>query len=264
LAVELVRCILEWAAEADKQTSTTLARVSKVVQTWVTPIIYRAVVLRRPYQNYSFLHALQAPNTNFAASVRRLCIQGGMIWRLVFSAIIRSCPRIESLVINVELTEEMFAELDSSICPGPWHVMLLDHPSLDIPLLVPTLLRNITHIYIESLYDGYVESLQLLPHLTHLGFGCGGALESPPYLTWVTRALSSPSLIVLLLHASGGPTEMMVGHTWRELAKIEDGRLLAGPALGENGYVTLVASGGTIWDGAETRYEGWRGLVKAA
>jgi hypothetical protein len=85
------------------------------------------------------------------------------------------------------------------------------------------------------------------------------------YLPRITSVLSWPSLIILLMHAfddEGQPTELLVGASWFQLAKIEDGRFFVGPGLCE--YLTLAHSRVTIWDEVKFRYKGLRTLVKDA
>jgi hypothetical protein len=262
LPVELVRCILEVAALKDKSTSLTLARVSKLVYHWAIPIIYHTVILRGVDQMYPFYCTLQARSTGIGEKVRRLYIHRGIGYSRPLAEVIGSCPHLECLVGNLDMADAAFVDGMGTSCPGPWHIMLLCPDSKIVPLAHP-LLRNITHIYIDALHDDLVDGIQALPRLTHLGFGCWGDAEPQPYPTWITCILSSPSLIILLLHAfeDDQPTDLY-GDKWCELSKIGDERLLAGPALHEDDYISLVKSGVTIWDDAESKYKDWRTLVE--
>jgi hypothetical protein len=122
-------------------------------------------------------------------------------------------------------------------------------------------------MHINSLCQVDVDAVQMLPRLTHLGSNCWGDEEFLGFISKITLILSSSSLAMLLVQAfepEGTPTHILIGDMWGELATLNDERLLVRPGFDGEGYISLVASGGSIWDDAETKYRDWRGLVNSS
>jgi hypothetical protein len=265
LPVEVVRCILELATE-DKRASLALALVSKAVQSWITPIIYHTVILTSEGDIKYFYHTLQESKANLGASVRFLLIKHDIGDTEMIAKIVCGCVHVECIFTDAALTDPKHLDtIDALSFPAPWHMMMTNpQRAFEAPLLGHPLLRNITHLYVDLIGSIKPFLSQLLPCLTHLGFGCWA---TELYVPRITYLLSSLPLVVLLLHAYEGfgkPADVLFGLRWHELAQIEDERLFAGPGLCEDDYIELLRSGGTIWDGAQIRYKDWRRLVKTS
>lgn len=261
MPVEIARYLLEVAAEQDKATSLALVRVSKAVETWITPIIYHTVILLRRYQSMSFYHTLKALKPSVGPTVRSLVIQDSVTHPATIAGIVRRCTDLQTLVSSVNVSGPKFMAMIDPSFPGPWHMVLRGLGS-KMPPLDHQLLRNVTHFYIEDLREEYVDRVQSLPRLTHLGFGCWGDLEPSDYVAHITRALSSPCLLVLILQAMSSRTVVLEGDTWWRLAEIPDERLLARPGFPQDDTIAQVTAGETMWDDAQAKYGDWRRLVK--
>jgi hypothetical protein len=261
LAVELVRYILEISAIEDKQTSLTLARVSKAVQKWTTPIIYHTVILCHDDQVLSFQRTVKHLNSGIGMNVRHILIKGIPEHDCAIAEIMSCCTRLVSVVTTADMGDPDLLDMIGSSFHELRYMSLTY--SMWEPPLGHSLLQNITHLYIQFL-NNFI-ALPSLPHLTHFAIGRYGTQGHPVSVGWVTRVLSSPSLVTLLLlgfYHSGERTSTLVGLPWCELAKIEDERLLVGPLISWHDHAPLLVSGATIWDDAETKYRGWRMLVR--
>jgi hypothetical protein len=84
--------------------------------------------------------------------------------------------------------------------------------------MIPTndpLPRNTTYLYLEFLTSNGVDTIELFPHITHLGFGCWGDDEEGEYPHVIRRILESmPSLLLVLLvaHCQKYPADSLRGH----------------------------------------------------
>jgi hypothetical protein len=177
LAVELVRCILEFAATEDNQTSLALAHVSKAVQKWIYPIIYHTVVLTRTNQMQSFHRTLQATQTSVGARVRRLILNFQARYHIMIAETVYACTELEVLVTGADLRENTFVEMNSPSIPAPWHVILLPVSLARLLMLGHPLLRiitHITHLCLDLIDQDFLKAIQSFPLLTHLGVGYWG------------------------------------------------------------------------------------------
>ncbi|KAF8581671.1 hypothetical protein K439DRAFT_206595 [Ramaria rubella] len=276
LPVELVRLIFEAAASQYKLAGVSLLCVSKTVQRWIYPIMFRRVVLHSTRQAQNFLCTLQLYDKHAGANVRCLIFilpleNHGV--RLLPPGILASCPQMEILATNTILPQ-MYQFYDglfiTNNCPSPWEVTLLcqtlpRHLDSNHPLF-----KNLTHFFVAS-GDWSKERVQKVlsfPRLTHLALAVGPwdrGYSVEHYSSLVNHILSSSSLSCLLLHTSHTPecpVEELIGEEWWRLAEISDKRLLAAPGMQHAKYGELVESGGSIWEDVETKYKNWRRLVR--
>ena len=269
--MEIVRRILELSAYGDRPTSLTLIQVCKEVQIWITPLLYKTVILQNAIQLAEFARTVETSELGervriLVVDVSYISINGSTASRRVFwSAFWRAtdgCRQLDTLLTRAYTEHPMLTDE-----AGVWHphyVMFQGGRPLETENLIPLqavelshpLLQNITHLCIftpDAIYSSgnpEVRALLSITSLTHL------ALEVPPeereLNEHVKCLLQSVSLRVLLL--------MTIGPVWTRLGQIMDERLYAG-RLPQLDRMMISTSGRTIWDGVETTYKGWRDEV---
>ena len=266
LPEELVRYVIQITANEDKPTALTLARVSRVVQRWISPIIYHTIFLEYQHQLVPFHGTLESRRFDLAESVRTLFLLFHGRCEIV-SEILCGCKNLQTLVMNIPWSYADFEEPVKLPQNLPSHVILLASDSItEFTPKCLSYLRNVTHLYIDFAEKDsrFVKSISFLPKLTHLGIGCWGKVELEEHLPSITSVLSMPVLTMFLIQTfrEGLPAYDRVGDAWMELAEIQDKRLLVRPGISLRDHIALVDSGGTIWDKAEDKYKDWRNLVR--
>lgn len=265
--VELVCDILELAARECRDSALTFALISRTVHYWITPILYRTVLLPNRMAADRFHRGLGEaigfdwgldPDFAGPGNVRNVFLSPENKADSVDLTILTLCPHVERLVLDVHASLCAWKEVDSTLpWPAPWEVAVTAYDSGD--WLGHPVLHNLTHLYLQMpvLCSGkdILPEVLSLHQLTHLSLGSYWAGDELVALT--ERLLSaSTSLEMVLLHSL--PNLGCVGEIWVELAKIPDERLLVRPGLSLHDFGELLTSEGTIWDDARVKFEDWR------
>jgi hypothetical protein len=256
---------MEIAANESIPTALALTTVSKVVHKWITPIIYRTVILRSPDAADSFYHVVKVASCDVAAHVRNLSLEYPFYSP---DAILSRCTHTERLVLGVGRRPRRMI-IPIGPCPELWEAVLHSH-AWKWTALLSLPLQNVTHLYFINwpYNDDPTNFHQTLSKLTHVGFPCiPGGVEVDDALLSSTKQLllAKPSLDMGILHSFSWdikPVEEFIGRLWVELAQIQDERLLARPGLMEAEFNELLKSGETSWDNARERFGNWRDAVR--
>lgn len=274
LAVEIVRRILELFAYEDSSTSATLIPVCREVQKWITPILYKTVVLRNAKQLMAFAQTVQT--SKLGNCVRTLVIQtcGYVLMSPYVSKAIRGCPQLDTLFTKGYTAHPVLTDTSGLSFPRPRHGMFLEGGASVRQRTVQfshPLVQNITHLYVFAPNAGYVfegdlhvTALISIASLTHLAFeGVPHGHHLDGYIKRLLR--ESPSLRVLLVLSDNHMKPVkLVGPVWTALAQVMDERLYAGNPPTTDELIELVTSGRTVWDDAEIKYKGWRDQVESS
>jgi hypothetical protein len=264
LANELLLYIFKLSSYEDSSTSAVLVRLCKATQKWVTPLLYKLVLLETESQVLAFSRTVKT--TNLGSRVRTLIIRLDDPYHIItrIAAAIRGCPQLETLYDSGIMSHEGMNRRRPRF-PAPWQMDLLIDSGLSglLPPVGHPLLRCVTHLHIFGFrlpeFDDVAVTLILsITTLTHLA--CSALGLWPSASSCIQRILSSaPSLSVLLL-LNTPPDELP---TWEELIPIEDERFLARPGIGWyilDEYEDIMISGRSLWDDAD-KYKNWRNLV---
>jgi hypothetical protein len=261
LPVELVREIMELAALRDTPIALALVLVSKAVHDWVTPIIYRTVVLNTREDAFAFSAAHQADRSSSTLRIFNLAISHSAMRH--YDWCLSSCRNVQCLLLNPEINKIESAEIGVSFWPRPWHIVLLGvdakwfNESLE-------LFSHTTHLYLdEGLYPSFIKSCVSLP-LTHICVMFWEDQEDEAAVRpSVELLLSMPSMKMVLVHASvsGYPIEDFFGGVWAELSDIADERLFVAAGMNKDDLIEMFESERTVWDAAE-ELKDWRHKVQ--
>lgn len=276
MPVELVRDMVEFAALADMPTALSLALVSKVVNKWITPILYHTVVLGRREFARAFNQGIEAAQDDCHLGqpqcrestrekfrhISTLAIHGTAMahydWTLTL------CQDVQHLLLKPGYYRIALADKNVSLWPRPSHVVLLTFPPSWFAEILDCLVYT-THLYLDlDVYPEFVEKCACLP-LTHIciALWADGGEEEIFVRASVELLLAMPSMKIVLIHAfiSGSPIEDFFGGVWLGLADIVDERLIVAPGLRDDDLLGLFKSGGTVWDTVE-EWKDWRQLVR--
>ncbi|KAF8583029.1 hypothetical protein K439DRAFT_1617833 [Ramaria rubella] len=275
LPVELVRTILETAAKSSRPTALSLSLVSSSVREWILPTIFGSLALQS--HEIANLPTLTPHITrNISVGIRRLflfvdssCSSLAELASSIATAIsfLSGCPNLESLITDIPLSHEAFQATIS--WPTPWQILLLSqhlHTWNTWGPEGPPLLRKTTHLSIDHVGELFVEKFCIPSCVTHLALGCNGEeVEGQRYAAKIQDILdSAPTLTRLLVTASKQDgSEVLTENIWKELAIIEDHRLLVRPRVTGVEWFRIIECAGTLWDGADIEFKDWRQLCKA-
>ncbi|KAG5653477.1 hypothetical protein H0H81_000111 [Sphagnurus paluster] len=165
-----------------------LVRLSKRVQTWIDPILYRHVTLEYPSQAEAFVRTLETSQkrpTFFASQVKILCFAYGIDLRDAVK-ILSACKSVTSLASWLELSQlsadfshadlESFSKLLTSGTLQLHRLSMILHDFLCVrdPDFTIPVLQHVTHLDIYQGSDHFRNwswtGFNQLAHLTHLSF----------------------------------------------------------------------------------------------
>ncbi|KAG6863864.1 hypothetical protein C0991_002563 [Blastosporella zonata] len=188
LPLDIERLILECSAYHDKSMALKLVGLSRRVQIWIDPILYRHVTLEYPSQAEAFVRTLENSHKNqnfFATQVKILCFAYGIDLRDAVK-ILSACRSVSSLASWLELSQlapdsahsdlEAFAKLLTNGTLQLHRLSMILHDFLCVPdpnFTIPVL-QNVTHLDIYQGSDHFHgwswTGFGHLNHLTHLSF----------------------------------------------------------------------------------------------
>lgn len=267
LPYELCRLIFETAAEQCLPTALALSVVSRDVNAWVTPVIYRRVTPKSNQIMHKFIDSVTKPESSdsllrHVTTLNLLFAPSPDPFARLKLKILSRCRNLERLLVNEGFCEENASKRHISSIerwPHPWEVILLSQPSP--PILNSSklpMLQFVTHLYLGL--DNLVQSLTMLgrpnnlPNLSHLGFSYWPHLEPLPPLQKLRivfqKLMLRPGLKMLLV-CHVGATDVAF---WSRddlktvLKECQDGRIYVGPYKPYSGIQPLFQAGESLWD----------------
>ncbi|KAJ7100695.1 hypothetical protein B0H15DRAFT_943991 [Mycena belliarum] len=175
LPTELEREIFETAALMHPPDSPSLLRVARRVHFWIEPFLYRVIRLDRLPVSEAVRQAMRAkPASFFRDSVRHLFLNPALWSADEVHALLRLCPRLESLYTLGEFSTPALLPALQGLphlrrWGGPLDGLFGTHAAID---LAQPFFRRITHLDLfDAAHNGDVRlaaGLAALPALTHL------------------------------------------------------------------------------------------------
>ncbi|VDB95272.1 unnamed protein product [Peniophora sp. CBMAI 1063] len=277
LPVELVRDILELAAEGDLATSTTLTRVNRAVKSWIEPALYETVVLESASALSSFSAVLEQ-RPRLAAHVKHLgLIAPGPIPTV--HRILHACARVPSLACGFSLPSyatQFAGEPPLALAAREQHLLMsaCRDGRWDSALASPYTTHLRLHIDAESWDVLSPARLAAWPALTHFAVVLSPCTpipsapdDIPDALLSFLRVLDELPLQVLLVQVAGGKTRKRSAvQRLRALGKENNARRLVvepAPVSTVRQWEDTARMGGTgaMWDSAvaevASRKENW-------
>ncbi|KZV70699.1 hypothetical protein PENSPDRAFT_651284 [Peniophora sp. CONT] len=277
LPVELVRDILELAADGDLSTSVTLSRVNRAVKYWTEPSLYETVVLESASALSSFAAVLQR-RPPIAAHVKHLGLLAPGPLPTVHR-ILHACARVPSLACGFSLPSYASQYPDEpplALAAREQHLLMsaCRDGRWETALSSPYTTHLRLHIDAESWDVLSPARLAAWPALTHLAVvlsPCaptpGAPDDIPDALETFLRVLDDVPLQVLLVQVAGGKTRKRSAVQRLKTLGKEHGakRLVVEPAPVSTvrQWEDLARAGkpGAMWDGAVAevalRAENW-------
>ncbi|KAF6741912.1 hypothetical protein DFP72DRAFT_226070 [Ephemerocybe angulata] len=199
---DLTRSVFEASAEDNDEPNWACAQVSKAVQSWVEPVLYRHIVLDTVFDIINFHRTLTSRPTSkpphfFSDNVKSLYITGSSYYQATYE-IMSACPNVSHLEFHLHLAEDK----NNDLRVGRHKVWETMRPTrLNIPALmflpsrrhfnftsdgmlnstINPIFSSIT--YLDLYWDRSIttwswETISLLQGLTHLCFSMTPALDT--------------------------------------------------------------------------------------
>lgn len=196
---DVCRQIFDWVAACNVEMVPSLVLVSRGAQTWMTPLLYKVVVLRSHVSAQQFLHTIRHKHTEFFLNhVKSLCltskIGGGDA-----SRILRACANVVNLA--VWLPGSLPISASTTAQPRTLSINILSPSS--IPNLSPEptfalpLFSRVSHLVITDPFQcSKIAELSLLPCMTHLELSLA---RGTPYAEPILLLMSSCDKIKVLV-----------------------------------------------------------------
>ncbi|GLB42829.1 hypothetical protein LshimejAT787_1202780 [Lyophyllum shimeji] len=212
---DVQRLILECSAYHDRSMALKLVGLSRKVQTWIDPILYRHVTLEYPYQAEAFVRTLETSNKRhsfLATQVKILCFAYGIALRDAVK-ILSVCKRVTSLASWLELSQltddfthsdlESFSKLLTNGTLELHRLSMILHDFLCVPdpdFTIP-IFRHVTHLDIYQGSDHFGDwswtGFRDLSNLTHLSFDI--SLSTPLEIVHEVLPHAPPNLRLCLV-----------------------------------------------------------------
>lgn len=211
--VEVVRLIFELSAISSDRTAASLVRVSKLVHSWVLPILYETIVVEHPWRFLNATSTLSSSSAgvasqhNLASLVRNICINASpaMPFPRIINVLLCLCSNLHNLYINdthapFRYPTGCHQHLKHLHC-GSWDSWL-NHDFLSFD--------SLTHLRVDLAYNNGIDSSwvpllppsQSLPHLTHLAIATdmrSAVSELRLTANFIRRILATRQGITLLI-----------------------------------------------------------------
>ncbi|KAF7334624.1 SET domain-containing protein [Mycena venus] len=202
LVLDILRIIFEMAARADRRTALKLVLVSRLVESWVSSILYETVYLYRQRTSNKFLRTIETSITKssafFSTHVKSLCI--------LFDMPVDQVVRVTSICNGIENLTTWFlpsprsgpaaAPLSHSLFSlrprklAAWHgVLRSPDPHFGAPFF-----SNITHLTVVNIWEEWTAWPAFsLPSLTHLSldFTFGSRVLAEEELLFIFEAVNA-------------------------------------------------------------------------
>ncbi|KAJ2912132.1 hypothetical protein MD484_g8280, partial [Candolleomyces efflorescens] len=190
LPEDVCRLVFEFAAELDEQSGRACALVSRKVNTWIDPILYRKIVIKSVKQLRNLLSVVQnidrgksTKRPDFLSThVKTIIVDYGRLTGKDVLPILKPCRSIEVLALWHGLTPEGRLSkhiMDFMASPdySPRRISIINtmFPRDDLHFSYP-IFRNATHVELQweetgpnsRTIDVGWDTLRCLPRLTHL------------------------------------------------------------------------------------------------
>lgn len=165
LPVELVRIVFEDAASRSRASALSLVCVSKMVQKWITPFLYRTVVLETPRALLSFCETIVAEKSDLACYTKSLYLPSPL--SLGVPSFLNNFAALQHLAIgSLSLRDPLRSSLlHGSPCPTS---ITITGPLSRISFRKP-IFQRCTHLYLaDDVPWPFSLTTDVLPCLTHL------------------------------------------------------------------------------------------------
>ncbi|KAJ7238272.1 hypothetical protein B0H12DRAFT_99192 [Mycena haematopus] len=201
LVLDILRMIFETAARADRRTALKLVSVSRLVESWISIVLYETVHLYRQRTSNNFLRTIETSTSKsrafFSTHVKSLCI--------LFDMPVNQVVRVASICTGIEnLTTWFLPAPHSDLTAAPsyflsslrprklasWHgVLRSPDPHFGSPFF-----SNITHLTVVNIWEEWTAWPAFsLPALTHLSldFTFGSRVLAEQELLLISKAVKA-------------------------------------------------------------------------
>jgi hypothetical protein len=267
MPIDILRVIFDMLIVQDEALALDLVHLSKAMQGWITPIIYKnAIVPERQVKN--FQRTMESSNgRKLGKLVRLLYLGAGTDYRTFtfeelnesLPSILSACTDLESFSTScslLELEDDSSATMDGPSFPSPKYIIFDNgEGSKDSNLSsCHPILRNVTHLCI-NFADLDKITPDVVPNLINLAVhGSPDFRIKYDHFALVNDVLRSfPNLksFVVLSYLMGiYPKISFKKQFWQEIVVIKDPRLIVRPGLDVEDYraITIQGKAEKIWD----------------
>ncbi|KAJ7364664.1 hypothetical protein DFH08DRAFT_950229 [Mycena albidolilacea] len=213
LVLDILRMIFETAARADRRTALKLVLVSRLVESWISIVLYETVYLYRQRTSNKFLRTIETsatkPRAFFSTHVKSMSV--------LFDIPVDQLVRVTSICDGIENLTTWFLPAPRSGPTPPlshflftlrpkklaaWHgVLRSPDPYFGAPFF-----SNITHLTVVNIWEEWTAWPAFsLPALTHLSldFTFGSRTLAEEELVLISEAVEAILLACVRVHVCG-------------------------------------------------------------